>query len=229
MRQLIFRTGSALFVLAVLGSPMAAADPIIYQTAIQQPAGPGGSSVFDRQFLGARFFVSEPTETTRIGGHFTNTLDIFGAVVRLSSAADFPDSADLSTTDVLGAARIFSWSPPFNTGTNIFSAPLSVDLQPGWYALVFGSGLFGTQLSSWGGSMPTEHQRLGHPRFFISAGLDPGSTYRNWSVPAGFSPLMFVEGTATPAPVPEPATLALLASGLAACGWRARRRFSDPA
>lgn len=183
MRTTLHRTGKVLLFCALFPVAPVDADPIIFQSAIQRPANPGGTSVFDRQFVGAKFFVDAPTETTRIGGHFTKTLDIFGAVVRLSSAADFPDSPDLSTPDVLGAARIVSFGPDFEIGTDFFSTQLSVPLERGWHALVFGSGLFGTVNSSWGGSLPTDHQRLGNPRFFLSGGLAPGRPTRT----CGFS------------------------------------------
>lgn len=42
-----------------------------------------------------------------------------------------------------------------------------------------------------------------------------------------FAPLMFVEGTAAAAPVPEPATMTLLGIGLAMTGWRAKRRAQE--
>lgn len=191
----------------------AAADPIIFQSAIQQPTVVNGVSTFDGQFVGARFFVDSPVQTTSIGGHFTNTLDVFGALVRLSGAGDFPDTPDLSSPDVIGGARIFSFTYVY--GTDIYTAPLAARLDRGWHALLFGSGLFGTVHSSWGGALPTQHHRIGAPRFFISDGLRADSTYRNMNFPALFSPLVFVEGAESLAPVPEPATLLLAGGGIA--------------
>ena len=63
---------------------------------------------------------------------------IFGAIVRLDDFSDVPDSFDLSTPDVLGVSLL---TPP--GCSNEVSAPLSLELEPGTYALVFGSGLFG--------------------------------------------------------------------------------------
>jgi len=203
--------------LVTLWTPaIAAADPIIYQTAIQQPAQGGGDSLFTRQFIGVKFFVSQPATTAAIGGLFGEVLDIFGAVVRLSSASDFPDSTDLTTPDVLGAARIFDFSGS-NQNAAVFSRPLSVTLERGWYALVFGSGLFGTENSEWGGSLPTTGLALGHPRFFISGGLDPGTQFRNSATGGSrFTPFLFVAGNVSQPPVPEPGTMALVLSGIVA-------------
>ena len=80
--------------------------------------------------------------TTRIGGHFVggfSETDFFGAIVGLTDSLDFPDSLDLSTPDVISASTL---TFP-DTSDEVFGG-LSVNLQPGWYALVFGSGLFGT-------------------------------------------------------------------------------------
>ena len=62
----------------------------------------------------------------------------FGALVELSDGTDFPNSGDLSTPDVLGHALL-----TFPTSSDEVLGNLSLSLDPGWYALVFGSGLFG--------------------------------------------------------------------------------------
>ncbi len=212
-----------------IGSGTAAADPVIFQSALQQAASPGGQSVFDRQFVAARFFVAQDTDTTRVGGNFTTPmLDIFGAIVQLSSASDFPDSANLSTPDVRGVARLSAPGPPVGNRAENVSQALSIHLTRGWYAIVFGSGLFGTQFPSIGSSLPTQHVALGHPRFFQSSGLDPGSVYRDISFPRTQTPLVFVEGTKPSAVTPEPSTLLLVLGGLGALMRRRRRRASGP-
>jgi len=203
------------------------ADPIIYQTAIQQPARGGGSSLFTRQFIGVKFFVSERATTRAIGGLFGEQLDIFGAVVRLSSASDFPDSTDLSTPDVLGATRIFDFSGN-NQNAAVFSQRLSLTLEGGWYALVFGSGLFGTVNSEWGGALPTTSLALGHPRFFISGGFDPGTQFRTWVVPRTTTPFLFIEGDVSQPAVPEPGTMTLVLFGVVALLRRHRHAIRAP-
>ncbi len=93
-------------------------------------------------FAGARFQIDQATKTTRIGGHFVaeqGGATFFGAVVSLSDEADFPDTADLSSSDVLGVAQLII---P-DSSDEVFGN-LSLTLQTGWYAVVFGSGLFET-------------------------------------------------------------------------------------
>jgi hypothetical protein len=95
-------------------------------------------------FVGTRFELSSPALTTKIGGHFVghpeNTdNDFFGAVVRIEHESDFPDSGDLSSSDVLGTALL-----KFPQQSDEVFGELSITLEPGWYAVVFGSGLFGT-------------------------------------------------------------------------------------
>jgi hypothetical protein len=62
----------------------------------------------------------------------------FGAIVSLDDENDFPDSGSLSTPDVIGTTLL-----AFPETSNEVFGSLSKPLTPGWYALVFGSGLFG--------------------------------------------------------------------------------------
>src|SRR5712692_7172043 len=89
-----------------------------------------------------RFEVASGVELHSVGGVFnTNTggkESIFGAVVALSGPSDFPNSLDLSTSDVLGVTLV-------NVGLTDadYSGSLKLLLNPGWYALAFGTGKFG--------------------------------------------------------------------------------------
>lgn len=100
-----------------------------------------GSSINAFFFPGVRFHLNERVITTQVGGHFAAPFSgtFFGAIVELESQADFPDSINLSTSDVHGATVLMFPTP----SAEVFG-DLTLSLDPGWYALVFGSGLFGT-------------------------------------------------------------------------------------
>ena len=65
---------------------------------------------------------------------FDASPEFFGALVALSGPNDFPDSGDLSTSDVLGVSVLAVPRP-----SDEVSAALDVALTPGWYALVVAS------------------------------------------------------------------------------------------
>jgi hypothetical protein len=103
-----------------------------------------GTNVNSDVYVGVRFDVTTSIATTKIGGHFVghpfnDAPEFFGALVRLSGPADLPDSDDLSTPDVVGQTLL-----SFTNPSSVSFGQLNVNLSPGWYGLVFGSGLFGT-------------------------------------------------------------------------------------
>ncbi len=113
-------------------SPAGAHSIHIYTTGTPGPSGQsGGYFIAESQFLGFRFFVPAPVTSGTIGGHFAGITvpDIFGAIVTLTSTGDYPDSLDLSASDVLGAARIRL--PPEGSGSRVIAASLSVSLSAG--------------------------------------------------------------------------------------------------
>jgi hypothetical protein len=112
----------------------------IFESATLGPSGTSGYGVGVLDYHGVRFELSETASVDAIGGHFlaADPGNIFGAIVRLTGPSDMPDSVDLSTPDVLAHAIL---SPPTPSGD--VSSSLTAQLEPGWYALVFGSGLFG--------------------------------------------------------------------------------------
>jgi hypothetical protein len=158
---------------------------IIYETATLGPTGITGNGfgIYTNQFLGTRFFVSTTFTTSRIGGHLYSGSNnhIFGALVSLGYSTDFPNSMNLSTPDVLGTALL---TCP-NLSAEV-SAPLSVQLAPGYYSLVFGTGLFG---ATGGGGAPSNNIDIDSPSLFFSNG-------ENW-IEGQFSGVrFFVEGVA---------------------------------
>ncbi len=136
-----------------------------------------GVTVSSTFYTGWRFEVTNgPLVTTDIGAHLTANggATLFGAIVRLTGSQDSPDRFDLTSSDVL-STTVFNG--PTGSGSREVSTPMSVELQNGWYMVIFGAGAFGA--SSSGGGM---------------RGQDPGSaiagaqnivTYRQASHPLG--------------------------------------------
>ena len=162
-----------------------------------------GTSVDSFVYVGARFQLNQHVLTQRIGGHFVSASSgtFFGAIVKLNGENDTPDSLDLSTPDILGAALI-----DFPTSSNEVFGNLSLTLEPGWYSLVFGSGLFGT---SGDGGAVRNGTDIGEPAY-ISA--QPFSGVSNWiDVGSELPNHRFVlQGQI----VPEPTSFLLLLLGL---------------
>ncbi len=99
-----------------------------------------GTNISAFAYNGVRFELTEPALTTEIGGHFVAATSgtFFGAIVKLDDQNDFPDSGNLSSPDVLGHALL-----AFPTSSAEVFGGVELSLDPGWYALMFGSGLFG--------------------------------------------------------------------------------------
>ncbi len=203
----------ALLILVILGAVAPAhADPIrILETAVTDPAFPPRAtaiSVNDRQLIGTRFEVASPMTLLSVGGNFLAGSHVFAALVRLGGPEDFPDSRDLSTSDVRGVTQIRAGGQlpdlPFVDAT----APLGAELDPGWYAIVFGGGLFGVPAGvtagfSWG------HAVVGDPSFITSsAGIGPRGPWTT-TPPNGIR----VFADADLAPIPEPSTCLLVTAG----------------
>ncbi|MEX2317798.1 MAG: hypothetical protein WD669_11640 [Pirellulales bacterium] len=145
---------------------------VIYESATLGETGITKSQVFSQDvpasnvahfnFVGVRFEVTKKAAVERIGGHFVGGFDkdsFFGALIRLTDSLDFPDSEDLSTPDVLGWTLM---SFP-NPSEEIFSS-LQVELTPGWYAVLFGSGLFGADGR---GGVVRNGNDIGTPEYII--------------------------------------------------------------
>ncbi len=163
-------------------------DEIVFSTGVE-------SNVFS----GVRFEIEKPILVTKIGGHFIGhplnpSNGFFGALIQLENKTDFPDSGNLSTADVLGVTTI-----TFPETSGVVFGDLTAMLDPGWYAMVFGSGLFGT--SAVGSA--------------IRNGIDDGlQSYIAWQPGVGWFEMsssfvnhyFVVEGHI----IPEPSTISLL-------------------
>jgi len=163
--------------------------------------------------------LTEKYLITGVGGHVKsngpdNDRSIFVAIVPTIGPDYFP--SDTSLSDAIFATL---FEAPFN---NVGPYPYQVDetiiqtnfiLGPGSYAIVFGSGLFGATGRGW---MPVSGPTQELPWSFLKNEYTGGYFMNVNKQPTRF----VVEGT----PVPEPATMLLLASGLVGLAGL-RRRF----
>ncbi len=109
--------------------------------------------------LGWRFEIADPFQVQQIGGHMKGSAtqglppykDIFGAIVPLASVTSLPTPGPGGTPfDPAAAIASTTFTPPgsntapFASQSEDFRVPLDVTLAPGAYALMFGTGMFGT-------------------------------------------------------------------------------------
>jgi len=192
--------------LSLFGGASARAD-ILFESGTLGPTGVTwsdlssqtvpGTNISSFAFNGVRFRLNQPVITTEIGGHFVapTTGTFFGAIIALDDENDFPNSGDLSTSDVLGATLL---TFPVSSAEVFGQLPLSLD--SGWYALVFGSGLFGATAD---GGAVRNGVDIEDPAYIA---FQPASAF-GWVNITTFPNHRFVVKGAI---VPEPAVLALV-------------------
>jgi len=158
MRSLSYVTLTA----ALLVAATAHADEVLYQSATLENLGTSfgevnAASVSEFVYTGVRFELDSPVLTSGLGGPVVGSGDFFGALVALDGENDVPESGDLTTPDVLGVV-----SAEFPDPSAEVYADLELVLRPGWYAIVFGSGLFGT---SGTGGIPVSTAAIEQPQY----------------------------------------------------------------
>ncbi len=204
MKHTIEQTLATFFLFSIIGVYMAppVSAAILFESGTLGSTGVPWSDLVDQTVLGVnikptvfngvRFELTEPVVTTKVGGHFAAPLssNFFGALVKLDDENDFPDSGDLTTPDVLGTALL-----TFPELSNEVFGDLTLALGPGWYALIFGSGLFEATGS---GGAPMNNPDIGLPTYI---GFQSGAPSGWGSLSSFFGNLRFVvEGTIVPEP-----------------------------
>lgn len=208
---------------------------VILETALPGPTGftSGGSLLADDQFFAARFSVDTPTQITSVGGGIGRSGSdppgtLFAAIVSLDGPDGTPNAGPSATpadgVDPAGvvAHTLFSLSGLALGHSDHFTIPLPTVIEPGWYAVVFGGGLFGADGR---GYLPNNN--IGIPSQYSEIGwwdLRPGLWSWNTRVITnnGFGHRYVVEGFE----IPEPGGFVLL-SAAAAVAAAFRRRTSE--
>jgi hypothetical protein len=205
------RCVGSLFESSAIGSTGVTYDALLNQSV-------PGLNIGSGLFQGVRLYLPQEAAITSVGGHFlaTNTdQSIFAAMVKLADGADFPNSGDLSTSDVQGTTLLTLPS----TSADVKGA-LPLKLSAGWYALVFGSGIFGADGSGFAVLNGTE---IGVQQFLVQ---DPNFGGTGWAEQhSNFRNARYVvEGEF----VPEPGAAELVAIGVLAATrlWRLIQRQS---
>lgn len=191
---------------------------VIFQSA---PDGPNVGVVFGanvNQIAGVRFSVSNPVIVKSIGGDFEVRGSIFGAIIQLSGPTDFPDGWNpLNSDDILGHTLItLNQNTPSDVTANI--GPIL--LNPGEYAVVFGSYQFGAtgDGSVWGSGYGTD---IGTPSYIFANEY----TFGAWRSVNGDGVNYLVDGVmVAPLPGSAGAGLALMGILLAGGAWRRLRK-----
>ncbi len=182
----------------------------------------GGSSISKNQFLGTSFSIDRTTNVTAIGGWMGSRTTIFGAIIPVPGPDVLPTVAPLELESIAIAYTTFRATVGHPEAAE-FRTPLDVTLTRGAYALVFGSGLFGTSGLGYLGTNGVT-AIPGVPTFSTdNSPPPPGFPSGRWNGPSyGNRVRMVVEGM----PVPEPSALTLFVLGMASLAWVRWRRMA---
>jgi hypothetical protein len=177
-------------------------------------------AITGNQFIGVRFQVTGSVTADMIGlGNASGSGTIFGELVKLNLATDFPNS---SQSTVLRTTLLTLPSVP--TASDLQGSIAPVILDAGYYALLFGTNANG---ASGSGTITNIYTPNGNPDFFFAS--NSGTNYFNGGVAAGQR--LFLNGSVTTAPLPSAAGLAmtlLTCTGLLGFWKRRSVIASDP-
>jgi hypothetical protein len=188
--------------------------------------GTDGSDPLDNM-IGASFVVSGGVfQMVGVGANFdgnANSLPglgmqkLFVAIVPLTSGTALPSF----TAGAIGANALASAAFAAPTVAGDFTIPLSINLQPGAYAAIFGSaGFLGSDAAGEEG-LQDGNLTIGTPNIFNNFGDQAWSAY-------GFDTGIRIFETGAVVAVTEPETFALTGLGLLALIGERRRRLRTP-
>jgi hypothetical protein len=176
---------------------------------------PGGTALYENHYFGSRFEIFDPIKVTELGGFINGVGDrdhsLFAAVVPVSGPELLPQDVDLG--DAIYSSVFIP--PLYGSAAGELDTVIQTNfiLNPGNYALVFGSGLFG---ATGDGFLQVRSDRLDYVQ--LNKNQDPNA-FRSIN---GQGTRMFVTGENI---VPEfTASIIWAVMGLSALCFRLRRR-----
>jgi len=175
---------------------------VIYESALPGPPTGGGYQLGWDFMLGTRFHLDSPAQVQQVGGRmWPYGGQIFGGIFELASPTAFPSGNPFDAAPI--ALTVFT--PPQSTDGD-FLVPLSATLAPGDYALMFGSGRFGTS-----GLAIVPYNNIDVPGSSCIDWNGSNTGWQDWNTEI-FGALRFVVDGAV---VPEPGSRTLFAVGAA--------------
>jgi hypothetical protein len=208
VRRIILTTATV----AALAAPAAQAAIIRASAGM----GPGESPAFligSEFHFGYRFTIDGVVQVEQVGGHMgLGGGTLFAAIVSLSGPNALPSGAPFDGTTL--ATAVFN-APASELSVDL-RVPLPITLNPGSYALVFGSGLYGAFGTTY---MPLNNPPFSSPDSLIGYRFDDSRwrAFGGTNIHARF----VIEGVV----IPEP-SMALFAAAAGILGLRTRHARS---
>ncbi len=207
LRSLVRIAFWALFAFAASAQ---AGDPFVFESSAAGDAG--GGIAISANPSGITFRVTERTEVSEVGAELSR----FGAGTHTVYAALHRVGTPVSTPDAVGETGLLATSllTVDSTTPNDVAAPLSATLEPGWYALVIGTGRHGATAPDFFATL----NHTGQPTAPQTRGPYTVNATTNAFVLQGVNLRVFLRGHALP-PVAPPSTRFLAQTALPDAWW----------
>jgi len=166
--------GVAVAICIACGSARVFAGTLYESAVMGTPGQYGGTAVMHYQYAGARFYISQSSFVSRVGGHMGCSVPshtFFAAIVRLDGPTALPHGDPFTAGELVAVTNFCMGATGWPSLDRMI--PLRASLDPGWYGLVFGGGRYWEPFyGAYGdGFMTANNTNL------------PGASYFGWTRP----------------------------------------------